>query len=241
MGYPSTLARLASEQQAGRLRIAPRSVTSSSETLGVEDRARITAGFGVPVVNQFGSTEGLLGHSEPGDDVLTFASDLCIAELVDDDHRPVPDGTPSTKVLVTNLHNLTQPLIRYELTDSFIRRPDGENPGLLRATVAGRVDDALRFGRVEVHPHVLRSELVKSPTISEYQVRQTPSGVDVDVITDGPIDPDAIAASLEQVLRAAGLDNPKAEVRKVDALTRHTQTGKTRRFIPYDESSTVTP
>jgi phenylacetate-coenzyme A ligase PaaK-like adenylate-forming protein len=51
-------------------------------------------------------------------------TDMCIVELVDDDHRPVPRGIPSTKVIVTNLYNVTQPLIRYELTDTFVRRPD---------------------------------------------------------------------------------------------------------------------
>ena len=66
MGYPSKLAQLAREQIAGRLAIAPRSVTSTSEQLTADARATITAAFGVPVVDQFASTEGLVGHSEPG-------------------------------------------------------------------------------------------------------------------------------------------------------------------------------
>jgi hypothetical protein len=81
------------------------------------DREAISGAFGVPVINTFVSTEGLVGHSEPGGMMLTFASDTCIAECVDEAGRPVPDGTASARALVTNLHNLTQPLIRYELTD----------------------------------------------------------------------------------------------------------------------------
>ena len=46
---------------------------------------------------------------------------MCIVELVDADNRPVPPGVPSARVLVTNLTNLTQPLIRYELNDVFVR------------------------------------------------------------------------------------------------------------------------
>ena len=53
--------------------------------------------------------------------MLSFASDLCLAELVDEGNNPVPAGITAAKVLVTNLHNLTQPLIRYELTDRFTR------------------------------------------------------------------------------------------------------------------------
>jgi len=59
-------------------------------------------------VSKGGGESRLVGHSEPGRPVLTFASDTCIAECTDDEGNPVPDGVPSSKVLVTNLHNLTQ-------------------------------------------------------------------------------------------------------------------------------------
>ena len=96
-------------------------MTSIAELLTPADRAVIERAFAVPVIDSFVSTEGLVGHSEPGGSVLSFASDMCLAELVDEDNNPVPAGVPSAKVLVTNLHNLTQPLIRYELTDRFTR------------------------------------------------------------------------------------------------------------------------
>ena len=159
LGYPSKLAELAREQRGGQLRIAPRSVTAMSEVLTPRDRAAIGDAFGVPVVNQFVSTEGLVGQSEPGGSVLRFASDTCLAELVDSGNQPVPEGTTSAKVLVTNLHNLTQPLIRYELTDRFSRPPGLPGGGYLRASVEGRADEPFRYGRLEVHPHVLRSTL----------------------------------------------------------------------------------
>ena len=41
--------------------------------------------------------------------MLTFASDTCLAECTDEAGHPVPAGVASSKVLVTNLHNLTQP------------------------------------------------------------------------------------------------------------------------------------
>src|SRR6185437_2705469 len=121
LGYASKLAELAREQLAGRLSITPRSVTSVSEVLTTTDRAVIERAFTVPVTDSFVCTEGLVGHSEPGESVMSFASDMCLSEPVDDDNNPVPPGMPSAKVLITNLHNLTQPLIRYELTDRFTR------------------------------------------------------------------------------------------------------------------------
>ena len=43
----------------------------------------------MPVTDMFVSTEGLVGHSEPGGAMLTFASDTCLAECVDEDGQPV--------------------------------------------------------------------------------------------------------------------------------------------------------
>ena len=60
-GYASVLARLAAEQRAHRLHIAPTVIISTSETLLPEARAEITTAFGTTVINSFASTEGLMG------------------------------------------------------------------------------------------------------------------------------------------------------------------------------------
>ena len=207
MGYPSKLTQLATEQRAGRLHIAPRIVISISEVLTGQDRATLTSTFGAPVVDSFASTEGLVGQSEPGGSMLTFATDNCLAELVDGDNRPVSEGRASAKVLVTNLHNFTQPLIRYELTDRFVRHPD-DPAGHVRASVDGRADDVFRYGRVEVHPLVVRSAMVAAAAVTEYQVHQTPRGVDIDAVVDGHLDRAALRAALEEGLLRAGLVDP---------------------------------
>jgi phenylacetate-coenzyme A ligase PaaK-like adenylate-forming protein len=234
MGYPSKLAQLAREQLAGRLAIAPRSVTATSEQLSAEARTTITAAFGVPVVNQFASTEGLVGHSEPGGSVLTFATDMCIVELVDKENRPITDGATSAHVLVTNLYNLTQPLIRYELTDRFERYPPLHGSAYLRAEVSGRADEMFRYGSVEVHPIVFRTVMTKCPSIAEYQVRQTCLGVDVDVVVHGQLDPTAVAAAIADSLRRAGLEKPTVNVGVIEALDRHPHSGKIRRFVAHE-------
>ena len=97
------LARLALEAHAGRLRITPAQVNPSSETLLPEMRSLISEAFGVPVVDSFACTEGLVGKTAKDDDVFVFNTDMCIVELVDADNRPVAPGVPSAKVLVTNL------------------------------------------------------------------------------------------------------------------------------------------
>jgi phenylacetate-CoA ligase len=208
------------------------SVTSTSELLTAEDRHAVETAFGVPVVDQFAATEGMVGHSEPGERSITMATDLASVEPVDAANRPVPAGTPSDKVLVTNLHNLTLPLIRFEVTDRFVAENAALGQGFLRATVAGRTDEVLRYGDVEIHPIAIRSVMVKMPAIGEYQVRQTERGVDVSVVADALIDEAALRAALVASLRGAGLDGPEATVRRVAEIARHPQTGKVSRFLP---------
>jgi phenylacetate-CoA ligase len=230
LAHTSTLALLAAEQSAGRLRICPRAITAISELLTDEDRDAIRGAFGAPPVSGFVSTEGLVGHSRLGGTVIRFATDMCLVELVDQDNRAVPDGTASAKVLLTNLHNRTQPLIRYELTDRFIRHP-AAGDAYLHATVEGRADEIFRYGPVTIDPLVIRTAMVTTPGVVEYQVRQTDRGIDAAVVADGALDHTALASSLRQSLQAAGLRQPHVHLHEIAGIARHPQTGKTRRFI----------
>jgi phenylacetate-coenzyme A ligase PaaK-like adenylate-forming protein len=231
-GYPSMLARLAREQDAGRLRISPIMVTSTSETCTPEWRAAISTGFGVPLIDSFGSTEGLVGSSAPADDGITFAEDGCIVELVDDHRRPVAPGTPSAAVLVTNLSNRLQPLIRYELTDTFVQQAAASEHGHLRARVSGRSDEDFHYGEVTVHPLVIRTVMLQCHEVWEYQVRQTPTGIDVTAVADHGLDLEVLRGRLSSALGGAGLADPEVSVWSAQNLERDAATGKLRRFVP---------
>lgn len=231
-GYPTMLARLAHERRAGRLRVTPVAVTATSETLYPELRDEITDAFGVPVVDTFGSTEGLAGTSAPGDDVLVFNSDVCIVELVDAENRPVPPGVASDKVLVTNLANHVQPLIRYELTDRFERVEHEGTDGHLRARVHGRADEVLHYDGVDIHPFVVRTVMTADARVLDYAVRQVAQGIDVSVVAERDVDVDALRVRLVDAITRAGLAAPEVAVRAVDSLGRHAETGKARRFVP---------
>ena len=230
LAHTSTLVLLAGQQHAGRLHISPHTITAISELLTDEDRTAIRGAFGVPPASQFVSTEGLAGCTRPGDAVMRFATDMCIVELVDASNQPVTDGTASAKVLLTNLHNHTQPLIRYELTDRFIRHPATGDP-YLHAAVDGRADEIFRYGTVTIDPLVIRTVMAKTPGVIEYQVRQTDHGIDAAVVADGTLDHAALASALQHSLHTAGLRGPHVDVHGVSGIARHPQAGKTRRFI----------
>jgi hypothetical protein len=99
------------------------------------------------------------------------------------------------------------------------------------ACVEGRADDLLRYGGLVVHPLVVRSVLVSTPEAVEYQVRQTPRGIDLAVIAPDGLDERSLAGRLTAALQRAGLAAPNVSVRRVAALDRHPQTGKAKRFI----------
>lgn len=235
-GYPSMLVRLAAERTEGRLRIAPLSVTATSETLRAEPRRLIRDAFGVPLFDTYGSTEGLVGVSPPDDPVITFASDACIVEPVDEHDRPVPPGTTSHAILVTNLFNPVQPLIRYRIDDRVVQHPAAPGHGHFRGVVEGRASDVLNFGAVAVHPLVIASPVEQAAGIVDFQVRQTPRGVDIDVVPAGIAAADAatgpLAALVTERLRRAGLTDPAVTVTAVTATRRDPRTGKAALFVP---------
>jgi phenylacetate-CoA ligase len=232
-GYASMLVRLAAEARAGRLRIRPAMISPTSETLLPEMRSAIREAFGVPVADSFACTEGLVGKAAPDDATFAFNTDMCIVEVVDADNRPTPIGEPAAKVLVTNLHNLTQPLIRYELTDRFVPVADASGHGHLRARVQGRSDEIFHYADgTAIHPIVIRSVIVNTPQIFDYQVVQTPSGVQLSFVATAGLAVDAFVARLSRALTEAGLARPDVSARVVERLDRNPLSGKFRRFVP---------
>jgi len=235
LGYASVVHQLVREAVAGRLRIAPRMVATTSEPLLPEIRAAIAAVWPVPLLNGFGSTEGLMGGSCSAGCGIHLSDDLFIIEPVDARGRAVAVGTPAAKVYVTSLYNLTQPLIRYELTDEMtvLGGPCPCGITLLRIDdIQGRLDDNFQYPNgPSVHPFTYRSILGREREIVEYQVRQTPMGADILVCAEGPVDTARIAAAIREALFAQGLADAAVTVSVVTALDRAT-TGKFRRFVP---------
>jgi phenylacetate-CoA ligase len=127
------------------------------------------------------------------------------------------------------------------VTDRFVRHPAAGDP-YLHAAVEGRADEIFRYGTVIIDPLVIRTVMVTTPGVMEYLVRQTDHGIDAAVVADGTLDHAAvvadgtldhaaIASALQRSLHTAGLRDPRVHVHEVAAIARHSQTGKTRRFI----------
>lgn len=235
--YASMLGALAAEARAGRLRITPRRVMSTAEPLLPEIRAVVAATWGAPIANMWGTSEGgIMGIGCFRGDGIHLNDDLLIIEPVDAGGNPVPAGTRSAKIYLTNLYNPVLPLIRYEITDEVTPLDDLCPCGSAWRRIAdiqGRLDDVFRYGDVTVHPHVFRTVIGRDPHIVEYQVRQTATGAEVLVRARGTVSPDAITVELAGELARAGLATPEVTVTVVDGFAR-SGTGKLKRFVPLE-------
>ncbi len=119
-GYATVLEQLATEAEAGRLRLAPelQQITNNSEVLPERAFDRVRAAFGLHVINNYATGEcPFLTNGCRTDLGAHVNADWAILEVVDDAGNPVPDGTPGARVLITNLANTVQPIIRYEIGD----------------------------------------------------------------------------------------------------------------------------
>lgn len=84
---------------------------------------------------------------------LHVNADWLILEPVDTNYRPMPPGEASATVLVTNLANRVQPVMRYDLGDSIIAKPDPCTCGspLPAIRVEGRRDDVVSMRTRDGH------------------------------------------------------------------------------------------
>jgi phenylacetate-CoA ligase len=237
VGYASVIGRLARAAIAGGLAIRPVRVSTNSEPLSEEDRDAIDHAWGAPVHNLWGSTEiGVQAVGCGHDDGLHICEDEVILERVDADGRPVGPDEPAARTLATGLAGRSFPFIRYDLGDEVTLLPGPCACGSTMprvADIAGRRDDDFRYGERMIPASAFRYVLGTDPQISEYQVRQTPSGADVLVV--GSPDAAAVAAGLAASLARYGLTHPEIGISAVAQIPRHASTGKLKRFLPLSD------
>jgi phenylacetate-coenzyme A ligase PaaK-like adenylate-forming protein len=232
-GYASALHSLVPEAHAGRLRITPKRVMSASEPLLPHMRRALEDTWGVRVGNMWAASEGG-GLGVPCDHSETHLSeDLHIFEFVDHDGQPVAPRETSARVLLTNLYNHAQPLIRYELTDEVAVQPSPCPCGSGHRRIddiRGRQEDAFVYGGVTVHPLLFAAPLEMERTIIEYQVRQTERGAAIVVRCDGDLDVQRLRQQLAADLKRLGVRPAEVSIDLVDTIPRQ-PSGKLKRFV----------
>jgi phenylacetate-coenzyme A ligase PaaK-like adenylate-forming protein len=218
VSYPTILALLAEEQLNGNLDIAPRVLVSVSEVLTEDAARRIEQAWAKPV-EMYASTEvGVIAVGSLSRTGMHVCEEA-IVEVVDENDQAVRPGMPGAKVLLTNLVNRAQPLIRYELNDSVVMA-DGPGPDGLPyeriERVDGRSDDVLELpssqaGMVKVHPYLLRAPFARLPEVVQYQIVHREDSLLVRVVPrrDAPGDlVEVVTKSMRKAVSAAGATIP---------------------------------
>ena len=178
--YPTAAALLADEAEAGRLAISPRCVVTGGETLSKAVRGHVARVFDAQVRNSYGASEFLPLAWECAHARLHANEDWALLEPVDERLRPLPPGQPSHSVLLTNLANLVQPLIRYDLGDhvTFTGERCTCGSALPVIEVQGRSDDVLQVPsqrqgqKVSLLPLALCTVVEEEGGVFDFQLQQ---------------------------------------------------------------------
>jgi len=200
--YPSIGSVLADEQRAGRLHIRPRIVSTHTEALTKETARRMEQAWGTRPYNHYGLSELPTFGTECAErrGIHVF-EDLLIAEVVDENNRPVPPGRTGQKLLLTNLYNFTQPIIRYEVSDMLTLSPEPcpcGRPFPLVASIGGRSEDVFHLKGsddrdVAVPPIAFETALEAVERVARYQVVHRTDGIHVRVVPKPDADRDALS------------------------------------------------
>jgi phenylacetate-coenzyme A ligase PaaK-like adenylate-forming protein len=248
--YPSALEQLADEQVAGRLRVRPTVLQTAGESMTTDSRKKVAAAFGRPIHDTYAATEFEFIATDCPAGWLHVNSDWVVLEPVDAAFRPTPAGQASHTVLLTDLADRIQPIIRYDLGDSVVARPD---PCPCRSPfpairVDGRRDDVLRLAardgrRVAVLPLAIGAALESASGVRRGQIVQTGSlTLRVRLETEAGADFEGTWAAVLGNLRAYLDDQGLADVELVRADEPPTQSptsGKFRQVIALPAGSPV--
>jgi phenylacetate-CoA ligase len=210
-GTPGILVRLAralARERRGAVR--PRLVVAGGDVLTPRLRMEIADGFGAPVFDMYGSYEmGTIAWECPRAGGFHVADDGVVLEVLRDG-LPVEPGERG-EVVVTQLHALAAPYIRYRLGDLAIRGettcPCGA-PFSSLVAVEGRVQDYLPLanGRLFLPTEIVALALEQAtPWIAQHQVVQERTDhVVLRVVPLRPPPAGAVAALQAAVLERLG-------------------------------------
>lgn len=242
-GYASSLSLLAKEKEAGTLTIEPQALASSAELLSDEVYATLRQTFNCPVLNNYCSTEGGEIAMTCSEGHLHLNEDWIIVEPVDSQCRPVGSGNWSDGVLITDLTNYVQPVIRYHVNDSVRISASTCKCGssLPVLEISGRAGEILSFNGIPLTFPVFAGIMLDKKGLLNWQLVQTgDSALEVRaVLTDNCNQVETgndIVKSLKDILLAQGCGDVDVTLSNQDFL-RSARGGKIPFTIKQFESS----
>lgn len=175
-GYASALYRLCQYVQIQQYPIfKPRVVISSAEVLNDDMRCLVESVFGQKAFNLYGAREVnyIAGECSQGLWHIFIFNNM--VEVLDQNDRGVGEGEEG-RIVITNLHNFSMPLIRYELGDMAVLGPVhcrcGNPLPTLKAVTGRMTDHFLKSDKSWVHGGFFIQLLRDKGWIKQFQVIQ---------------------------------------------------------------------
>ena len=224
---PSMLKIITREAEKGRIHISPKKLVSYAEILYPDVKDYLARTFGCPVHEIYKCTEGPIAIScRCGN--LHINEDLVLVEVLNNDGTYTEPGKPCQRLVATDLHKRSQPIIRYELNDiitiSPSKCPCGSSFRVIQS-IQGRADDVFwakgrDTGKWQyISPdYISRAVITASDEVDEYQVVQvSPEEVLVRLqLIEGAsqelFDASKVVGNITGVFRSYGCNDPKVEI-----------------------------
>lgn len=188
-GYPSVISEIAAAQLDGKIDIHPMCVSCSAETMTDQHYSTIRKAWGddCHIMNNFCSTEGGEIAMSCRYNHLHVNEDWVILEPIDKDGKPTTPGELSDSVLVTDLTNFIQPIIRYKVDDHILWHTEGCECGNPRPWIEvrgrkGGVD--FSFGGKPLNTLLISAMLEEYKEVVNYQViKNSETEIEVRLVT----------------------------------------------------------
>ena len=206
----------------------------TSENCTYEDKVIIEKAFGVPAVNEYGTSEVDLIAFEDMNGKWLLSDENVYIEILDDNGNKLTKGGEG-RILLTALHNKAMPFIRYEIGDKAVIEPD--NGKVIIKKLLGGVNDLIVLPSGKKSPgitfyFVTRSIMENIGSLKEFIIKQTePDKFVFEVVSDEEIsenDKIKIQNKMDTYLEP-GL---KFEILRVNKIER-TKAGKMKHFYSY--------
>jgi phenylacetate-CoA ligase len=201
MGWPTILADLAPRWNALRSPNTrkPKFVITGGEMLSGHARAQISEGFDAPVFDMMGAHEfSLLAWECPVTGEYHMSDETIYAEVIVDGRRAEPGE--EGELIVTGLHSMAMPFIRYNLGDIVVQgsaQCGCGSPFSTIRSIKGRTGEYFNLpGGRRVHPQdIVRMAFIAAKWIRQLQVVQiNPSYLELYVVPVRPPSDEEIRA-----------------------------------------------
>ena len=235
-GYASSLILLAKERKEGRLNVDLKLIANSAELLTDDGYRELSEAFGCPVINNYCMTEGGEIAMANGSPAMLLNEDWVIVEPVDENLELIKDPSKfSDGILITDLSNFIQPIIRYHVGDRVKILPPQNRDGFPELKIDGRSFQPFtlagkKFTMVSILP---KAEVW--PGLMKFQVVQTaPDTLEIRGITYPGEEPakvlSGLSKKLEDYFHDSGCEGAKVTY-SLESLIHNKKGGKIPEYI----------